>query len=96
MEEFLANLNTVIEEREDKLAKRKELIKDLNDFSKLYEELKGVILELENKYNLSQSEEDKKELEEYLKEKILYQNTNAILLPYIPRIQSLKLKSAFL
>ena len=75
MEEFLANLNTVIEEREDKLAKRKELIKDLNDFSKLYEELKGVILELENKYNLSQSEEDKKELEEYLKEKILYQNT---------------------
>lgn len=75
MEEFLTNLSEIIEEREKKVENKKELIKDLNDFSILYEELESVVSELENKYNLTHNEKDKKELEEYIKERILYQNT---------------------
>lgn len=68
-EEFRKNLETKLNERDQKIRKKEELIKDINDFETLLPELEQVIKDLETQFESTKSEEVKKELNSYLKER---------------------------
>ena len=75
IEEFILKLEPVLNERDEKLKKREELIKDVNDFLNLLPELDLVISDLEKSYLESNDPKVKAELDSYLKERIVYYDT---------------------
>ncbi len=75
IEKFILKLEPILNERDEKIKKREELIKDVNDFINLLPELNGVITDLEQKFLQTNDIKIKAELDSYLKERIVYYDT---------------------
>lgn len=75
IEEFILKLEPVLNERDEKIKKREELIKDVQDFLNLLPELDLVITDLEKQFLESNDPKIKAELDSYLKERVVYYDT---------------------
>lgn len=75
IEKFILKLEPILNERDEKIKKREELIKDVNDFINLLPELNGVITDLEQQFLQTNDVKIKAELDSYLKERIVYYDT---------------------
>ncbi len=75
IQEFILKLEPVLNERDIKIKRRKELIKDVNDFINLLPELNHVITDLEESFVKTNDEKVKAELDSYLKERVVYYDT---------------------
>ena len=75
IEEFILKLEPILNERDEKIKKREELIKDVNDFINLLPELNGVITDLEQQFLQTNDVKIKAELDSYLKERMVYYDT---------------------
>lgn len=75
IEEFILKLEPILNERDEKIKKREELIKDVNDFINLLPELNGVITDLEKQFLQTNDVKIKAELDSYLKERMAYYDT---------------------
>ena len=72
IEKFILELEPILNERAYQETERQELIKDINDFTSLYPELENVIQELQQKYKISKSAEDRKTLNSYFRKRNMY------------------------
>ena len=75
IEEFILKLEPILNERDEKIKKREELIRDVNDFINLLPELNGVITDLEQQFLQTNDVKIKAELDSYLKERMVYYDT---------------------
>ena len=75
IEEFILKLEPILNERDEKIKKREELIKDVHDFINLLPELNGVITDLEQQFLQTNDVKIKAELDSYLKERMVYYDT---------------------
>ena len=83
IEEFILKLEPILNERDEKIKKREELIKDVNDFINLLPELNGVITDLEQQFLQTNDVKIKAELDSYLKERMVTFSYKSIIIKVI-------------
>ena len=75
MERIILEMEKLLNTRLEKEKEKKEYIKDIQDFERLYPEVGKVITDLENKYQETNEVPFKEQLDDYLKERTLYETT---------------------
>lgn len=75
MERIILEMEKLLNTRLEKEKEKKEYIKDIQDFERLYPEVGKVITDLENKYQETNEATFKEQLDDYLKERTLYETT---------------------
>ena len=87
MENIFLEIEQLLNARALKEKEKKELIKDIQDFENLYPEVGKVIEELEAKAKETNQESVKQELDSYLKERLLYEQT---IQEFVKRLQNVR------